>query len=365
MSQLDSFMSADSLPPSRHRGSGLRRVVVVVVLVLVAVGAFAAYRAVSSAMDVDDYAGAGSGQVQVTVTRGDSLTAIARTLEKADVVKSADAFIAAVSGNDRASTLGPGRYTLQLQMSGQAALDLMLDPVSRAASRLVLPEGLRIGQTVKAAADASSLPKKDFVAALEAPRDLGLPEWAGNRPEGLLFPATYDLAGDEDASALLRAMVSRFKQASADIALENRADELGVSPYDVLIVASLLQAEGVPNDFSKVARVIYNRLDAGMPLQLDSTVAYALDVTEIALSADQLKTSSPYNTYENKGLPPTPINSPGEAAIEAALSPARGKWLYFVSVNPDTKETKFTKSYDKFLEYKREFQDYLAAQKKG
>jgi UPF0755 protein len=105
--------------------------------------------------------------------------------------------------------------------------------------------------------------------------------------------------------------------------------------------------------------VVYNRLEAGMPLQFDSTVAYGLGVTTLSLSKEQLESASPYNTYELKGLPPTPINSPGDAAIEAALNPAKGKWLYFVTVDPDTKETKFSRSYEKFLEYKREFQAYL------
>ena len=365
MSQLDTFMSSGALPPSRHRGSVLRRVVAVVLVVVVAALAFALYRWASASLEVDDYAGPGSGEVVVTVSRGDSLTQIARTLLAADVVKSTDAFVAAASANDRSASLGPGLYTLRLKMSGRDALQLMLDPISRAESRIVLPEGLRIDESVEAIAEATDITKKSLVEALDKPRDLGLPDWAKDNAEGFLFPATYEVAGDEDAEALLKTLVSRFNQASTDIGLEDRADALGITPYDALIIASLVQAEGVPNDFAKVARVIYNRLEAGMPLQFDSTVSYALGIDEISLDADQLATDSPYNTYENAGLPPTPINSPGEAAIEAALSPARGKWLYFVAVNPDTKETKFTKSYEKFLEYKAQFQQYLADKGKG
>ncbi|CAB4919410.1 MAG: endolytic transglycosylase MltG [Actinobacteria bacterium] len=365
MSQLDTFLSSEPLPPSRHRRSMLRRVVAVV-LVLVVVGlAFAVYRWLSASLEVDDYSGSGTGEVVVTVSRGDSLTQIARTLASADVVKSADAFVTAASADERSASLGPGRYSLRAKMSGREALLLMLDPISRAQSRIVLPEGLRIGETIDVIAAATEISKKSLVAALEKPAPLGLPDWADSNAEGFLFPATYEVAGDEDAEAILAALVSRFNQASSDIGLEERAVELGITPYQALIVASLVQAEGVPNDFAKVARVIYNRIDAGMPLQFDSTVSYALGIDEISLNADQLATDSPYNTYENTGLPPTPINSPGEAAIEAALSPARGKWLYFVAVNPDTKETKFTKSYDKFLEYKRQFQQYLADKGKG
>ena len=110
----------------------------------------------------------------------------------------------------------------------------------------------------------------------------------------------------------------------------------------------------------KAAAVVYNRLDDGMPLQFDSTVSYALGITELQLSAEQLETESEYNTYQNTGLPPTPINSPGEAALEAALDPAKAKWLYFVTVNPDTRETKFARDYDRFLKLKSQLQEYLA-----
>ena len=125
-------------------------------------------------------------------------------------------------------------------------------------------------------------------------------------------------------------------------------------------MASLIQAEAAPADFAKVARVIYNRLDDDMPLQLDSTVAYALGITDLTLNADQLKTASPYNTYVRRGLPPRPINSPGEAAIEAALDPAKGKWLYFVLIDPRSRESKFAATYEKFLELKKEYQANLA-----
>ena len=128
----------------------------------------------------------------------------------------------------------------------------------------------------------------------------------------------------------------------------------------MLTIASIVQAEVPPADFPKAARVIYNRLEQDMPLQMDSTVAYALGINDIQLNEDQLATSSPYNTYANKGLPPGPINSPGEAAMEAALDPAEGDWLYFVTVNPVTGETKFTADYEEFLEFKREFQRNLA-----
>jgi UPF0755 protein len=363
MSSLDDLLTTDPLPPSRSSsalGRILALVLVLAIIVAIGWGALALLRFASGS---DDYPGPGSGSVTIVVSKGDSLTVMGSTLEKAGVVKSGSAFISAAEANEDANTIGPGSYTLQRQMSADAAVALMLDPVSRASSRLVLPEGLRLAQTVEIAAESAKIPASDFEAVLQDPSQLNLPEWARDRPEGFMFPATYDLTGDETAQSLLRAFVKRFDQASADTELVTRAAKLGKSPYEILIIASLLQGEGTPNDFAKISRVVYNRLDAGMPLQFDSTAAYGLGITRLELTQAQLDSDTPYNTYVIDGLPPTPINSPGDAAIEAALNPAKGKWLYFVTVNPDTKETKFAKSYERFLVIKKEYQAYLESKK--
>ncbi len=356
MSQLDPFLTAGPLPPSRHRRTWGRRIAAVLSIAIAAAMIVTSIVLLRGSDDATDFAGAGSGEVTVVVGRGDTLTRIGARLQEAGVIASGESFVNAAAVDDRAATIGPGRYTLRKRMSAIAALELMLDPVSRADSRLVLPEGLRLEQTVATAADATNLPKSDFQKVLQDPAQLGLPDWAKDRPEGFMFPASYDLTGDETARTVLRRLVKRFNQAAADTQIEQRAGRVKLSPYEVLIVASLLQAEVAPQDFRKAARVIYNRLAADMPLQLDSTVSYALGTTSIQLTADELKTSSPYNTYLRRGLPPRPINSPGEAAIEAALAPAKGKWLYFVSVDPKTHETKFATTYARFLELKREFQ---------
>lgn len=360
MSQLAPMMSSGPLPPSRNRSSWGKRIagLIAVAIALGMIGL--SVLLVRGPDESTDFAGAGTGEVTVVVSSGDTLTKIGRTLAEAGVVLSAESFVNAASVDERASSIGPGKYTMRRQMSSIEALELMLDPASRADSRLVLPEGLRLEQTVAIAAEATSLPKSDFQKVLQEPEQLDLPAFAKNRPEGFMFPATYDLTGEETAKSTLRTLVKRFKEASDDVSLETRAADVGLTPYEALIVASLVQAEVAPGDFAKAARVIYNRIDQGMPLQLDSTVSYALGITDIQLNEDQLATSSPYNTYVRRGLPPRPINSPGEAAMEAALNPAKGKWLYFVSVDPRTNETKFAKNYDKFLELKREFQANLA-----
>ncbi|MBO0774591.1 MAG: endolytic transglycosylase MltG, partial [Actinobacteria bacterium] len=162
-------------------------------------------------------------------------------------------------------------------------------------------------------------------------------------PEGYLFPATYTLPPGTPPLQVLQAMVKRFKQEASSVKLPATAVHDQLSQADVITVASLVQAEGRDvKDFPKIARVIYNRLNTGMKLQLDSTVMYALHTYGIMASNQQLKVNSPYNTYQHTGLPPGPIDSPGDAAIRAALHPAAGNWLYFVTVNPKTGQTEFT-----------------------
>lgn len=365
MTHMDEFFDEeDRLPPSRNATSTARRITAVAVVLAVVALVWGTWSFVSgiggSGVAQTDYSGEGVGEVQVIVERGDSLTTIGQRLTDAGVVRSVQAFVDAAEANESAASIGPGNYTLREQMSAASAVALMLDPISRADSRLVLPEGLRLPQTIEAAAQASGLPVSEFEQVLENPGALPLPSWADQRPEGFMFPATYDLVGDETAERILTKLVQRFDQSAASLDLVARAEEMNRTPYEVLIVASLVQAEVLPEDMRKAAAVIYNRLDEGMPLQFDSTVAYALGIVELQLSAEQLATDSPYNTYQVEGLPPTPINSPGDAAIEAALDPAPAKWLYFVTVNPDTKETKFARDYDRFLKLKDQLRDWLA-----
>jgi UPF0755 protein len=310
-----------------------------------------------------NYDGAGTGrEVIVHVQEGQTLSDIGDTLKEEGVVASARSFIDAAAADDRSQTIGPGYYRLTEQMSAQAALEAMLDPANQVVTRVVVPEGLREDQVVKRLTRASDIPAARFNAAIKDAAQLGLPKFAKGNAEGFLFPATYQFPPGASARTMIEAMITRFNEAAETLQLVPRAKRTGYSPYEVMIIASLVQAEGHPDDYGKVSRVIYNRLAAGMPLQLDATVNYALKSSEINLSRQQIRTASPYNTYRNTGLPPTPINQPGEAAIQAALEPDDGDWLYFVAVNPDTGETKFTADYDEFLVFKKEFEDYVAKQ---
>lgn len=344
----------------RRKGRGpLVAVVTLIVVVLVGTVAFLGYeRFVDN--NYDDFAGGGTGQVTVEVAQGQTLAQIGQTLKDKGVVASVQSFIEAAAANPDSTSIAPGFYSLHRQMSGASAIEEMLDPANQQVVVIAVPEGLRTTQVIAIANEASGIPEAQFRAALKDADELGLPRFAGGRPEGFLFPATYEFAPDASARDIVKAMFARYDQAEEDLDFVARARKSDYTPYEMMIIASLVQAEGHPDDYGKVARVIYNRLELGMPLQLDATVNYALDTTEINLTAKQLAASSPYNTYTNQGLPPTPINQPGEAAMEAALDPELGDWLYFVAVNPDTGQTKFTDSYQEFLGFKAEFEKYIA-----
>ncbi len=360
MSQLVPFLTQDPLPPSRNRRSPVRWTVAalgVIVLIVAGVWAVSTVRGLAP----EERAAVAAGQpVDVLVDSGDSLSTLAATLAEAGVVASAAGFLATAELDERASGIGPGVYSLQTGMDPAQVIEAMLDPATRAAP-LVLPEGLRLDETLRITSERTGLPLAELEAAVVDSGDLGLPEWSAGRAEGFFFPASYDVIPGRTAAEVLGAMVGRFDIAADEISLEKRAKRTGLTPYEVLIVASLVEAEAAPEDFRKVARVVYNRLEQGMKLQFDSTVNYALRQDTFFLTEDMLTTSSPYNTFVIDGLPPGPINSPGQEALDAALNPAKGDWIYFVTVDPETLTTRFTADYDQFLEWKQKFRDTYAA----
>jgi UPF0755 protein len=340
--------------PRRRRGSG-PVLVAVAALLVVALAVFLGLRTLGGS-GASDFAGEGDGSVSVVVAKGDSLSQIGRTLAAAGVVASQDSFVSAASNDAQAQSIAPGAYTLRIGMSGEAAVALMLDPSSRVVKKVVIPEGWRFEKTVAAVAKGTGLSQDALRESLSRAGSLGLPAYAEGNPEGFLFPATYQFAPGASADDVVTEMLARYGQEATDADLATAAKALKLTPLQVLTVASILEIEGSPKDYAKVARVLYNRLAAGMPLQLDSTVNYALGTQTMHLSAAQLATDSPYNTYRTKGLPPGPINSPGDAAIQAALAPATGPWLYFVTTDPKTKLTEFATTYSQFLALKHKFQ---------
>lgn len=330
--------------PGRRRGCGW--IAILLALALVVGGGFAAYKALGPRLpsfgggqsEAGDYSGNGSGSVTVQVEPGDSGSQIGRRLQEAGVVKSARLFTAVFGSRDDAARLQPGTYTLRKEMSAAAAADLLLDPASRKAG-VTVPEGLWVSEIYQRLSKATGTPLADYKAI--KPSQLKLPAGAGDHIEGYLFPSTYEFPENATALQQVQAMVSRFKSATASLKIPaNRM-------HRVLTIASLVQAESrLDQDGPKVARVILNRLEPGNEtggrLQMDSTVHYGIGKRgTVTTTAAERASGNPYNTYKITGLPPGPINNPGLDAIKAAENPAKGTWLYFVTVNQQTGETKF------------------------
>ncbi|WP_346623262.1 endolytic transglycosylase MltG [Blastococcus montanus] len=294
-----------------------------------------------------DYTGSGTGSVDIRVQQGDTLSDIARTLEEADVVASTGPFIDAASANPAATGIQPGVYTMRQQMSGEAALELLLDPVSRQVARVTVPEGFTVEQILARLAEETGTPLEELQAAAD-PAALTLPPYANGQLEGFLFPATYDFEPDTTPQQMLQRMIDTFVDVAARLRLEERAAALGLSPYEVVTVASMVQSETrLDEERPDVAQVIYNRLEQGIALGIDATLAYGLDKSGNELTVSDLQTDSPYNTRTRQGLPPTPISSPGEASLEAALAPSSGDLLYYVLESEDGSHF-FTSDYSEF-----------------
>ncbi len=320
--------------------------------------------------DPADYAGPGSGSVGFEVEEGDTVAEIARNLREQDVVASVEGFLDVAQGDDRAEAIQVGFYELQEKMSSAEALEELVDPGNLVNTAVTVPEGLRVADVLDILADDTEFPRGRFVAVLRDPGRIGLPEYAGGDPEGYLFPSTYAFSPADTPVTMLTAMVDRWRQAAEDADLEAAAEDLGYTPHELMTVASLVEAEGRGDDMPKVARVIYNRLEiepnpaAGF-LQVDAAVNFALGREPIArLTTDEIQSvaDSPYNTYTQKGLPPGPIEAPGDAAIAAAANPADGPWFFYVTVDLSTGETKFTDDYDEFLGFRDELDEYCATQ---
>ena len=343
-------------PPTRLPKPVGLAVVATVLLALVAGVVLGGKAAYDAAFGAPDYSGSGSGQVVVHVSPGDTARDIGAILVAQGVVRSEKAFTRAAKADKRSTSVQPGYYALRLKMKASLALALLLDPASRVRGRVTLPEGIPLATVVDRLVKYTQLTRADVVQALQNPNVLGLPSYAGNKPEGFLFPATYDVDPGTAAVDALTMMTQKFAEVAAALDLENGARKLGLTPYDVVKIASLVEAETpLDADRAKVARVILNRLAKGMPLQLDSTVNYLRTEKKARLSLSDIGVESPYNTYLHKGLPPTPIDSPGEKALAAVLAPADGDWVYFITIDK-AGHSLFTSSYQQFLAAKAKAQ---------
>lgn len=328
----------------------------------------------------NDYAGGGVNDVVIQVHDGDSTTAIGQTLLDHRVVATVKAFVEAASGNSQMSAIQPGYYRVRTEIPAADAVHRLTDPQSRV-GLLVIPEGRQLDDVRDVKTNAvtegiftlisratcvnldgnqrcAPLDELKRVAATVPPATLGVPEWAvqpvnamGNdhrRIEGLIAPGTWNidpaLKPQDILTMLLRTSASRYAQSG----LLDTATAMNMSPYQILTVASLVQRESKPEDFAKVARVIYNRLAENRTLEFDSTVNYPLDRIEVATTDADRAQATPWNTYVRPGLPATPICSPSPAALTAAEQPEPGDWLYFVTIDLQG-TTLFTRDYNQHL----------------
>jgi UPF0755 protein len=293
--------------------------------------------------------------VTITVSSGQSSVEIGRALRDAGVVDSVNRFRDVAEERGLDSLLKPGTYRLETGMSIDAVLDILAKGPSTGVP-FTIPEGYTVAQIVDTIAATKQFTKAELQQALKS-KDLIVPR----RPkgvtslEGLLFPDTYGIERDDTAIGVIQKMLDQLEVVLSRYQLSTAPQKL--SPYQVLIVASMIEREAkVDADRPKVAAVVYNRLRRGMPLQVDATIQYAWRLrgrVRTRLSVEDLKIGSPYNTYRITGLPPTPIASPGEESIRAALQPATANWLYYVVVAANGRSA-FTADYRQFLRLKEQ-----------
>ena len=340
-------------PEQHHRRRGAWGCLIgLVVVVALGLGAFFFLQGPITALvdrfqPAEDFEGTGTGEVVFMIHEGDTGTSIAENLVDEDIVASTEAFTEVLTDADPTPVFYPGAYLMAEQMSAQSALDALLDPANKLENTFVIPEGTATVDALPIISEGTGIPLEELqAAAAEPPANYGLPAEATTL-EGFLFPATYTLDPDVDAHAVLQTLVDRQFEA---------LDAAGVAPADrwkTIVLAALVQREaGLRDDFYKVARVFLNRLDpakweSGL-LQSDATVAYGTGNTHLVTTTDaeRADAGNPYNTYVHPGLPVGPISNPGDLAIDAAVHPADGPWLFFVTWNLDTGETIFSATVD-------------------
>jgi UPF0755 protein len=338
-----------------------RLVVIVLALAVIGGGVVVAYKAlkpvVEGFLESNDYPGPGTGEIRVTVDQGAGGSAIAKTLADQDVVKSSKAFIEAANNDPKSAGIQPGVYEMKKQMKASDALAILVDPKNRLITRVTIPEGLWASEIYAKLSKSSGIPVAQYAAAAKKVDELGLPPSAKGNLEGYLFPASYEFGPTATALDQLKQMVAESTK---------RLDALGITPDKmerVVTVASLVEGEAKNQaDRSKVARVVENRLAAKMSLGFDSTVNYIFKKRGVP-TQEMLDSDNPYNTRRFPGLPPGPISNPGESALEAAAGPVAGPWLYFVTVNLDTGETKFAATYEEHQRNVAQFQKWCTDNK--
>ncbi len=365
----------------RHRRRFAGRIVLAVVVVVVVAGVFAGTKLWHTAFGSgDDYSGTGKRDIVIQVQAGDSTTMVGETLHDQGVVRTVRAFVNAAHGNSKIDSIQPGFYRMRTEIPAADAVARLADPNNRV-GRLVIPEGRQLDDTtdmktnvvnpgiltlisratcVDLDGNRHCVSVEDLRAAAtnSTPLALSVPPWAvepvgelgkdHRRIEGLIAPGTFNVDPSASAESILADLISAGAEEYTKSGLLDTAKAMGLSPYDILVVASLVQQESKTQDFPKVAQVIYNRLHAHHTLEFDSTVNYPLDRREVATTDADRAQRTPWNTYVSQGLPATAICSPGVDALRAAEHPEPGDWLYFVTIDAQG-TTLFTRDYQQHL----------------
>jgi UPF0755 protein len=291
----------------------------------------------------NDYEGNGSGEVLVSIREGDTGDVIAAKLQEEGVVKSSETFYKLLLQQDPEPIFQIGTYKLAERMSSQLALDALLDPGNKIELKVTIIEGWFASQAFAKVSEVTGIPIEDFTEASKNYVSFGVPAEAPSI-EGFLFPATYIFEPNQSASDIIQVMVDRMIQAldERDVAVQDR--------FEIVTMASIIQREAGsnPDDFYKVSRVFWNRLDPALwprlVLESDATVSYGTQRTDTVWTEEDERAdaTNQYNTYANPGLPIGPIGLPGDLAIDASINPADGPWLFFVPINLATGETVFS-----------------------
>ena len=297
---------------------------------------------------LNDYLDSSSNQkIDILIEPGDTGTEIAEKLYRSGVIKAGKVFYKLAINEKRSNSISPGIHEIDLKISAKAALDQLLDP-KRNRGVFGFIEGLRKNEIF------DLLKKSKLVSGNLSPSVKPDKIYNTSNLEGFLFPAQYSFAPGITIDTAVNQMVQRFNLAAKTSKIDQGFN--GFSPFELVTIASIIQAEGDPQDFTKIARVIYNRLKIKMPLQMNTTVEYAANLRgKIRLPYKQLEVNSRYNTYKYQGLPIGPIGNPGQQALNASVNPESGDWIYFITVKPQ--DTRFTNSYSQFNIWANEFRN--------
>jgi UPF0755 protein len=299
--------------------------------------------------------GKAGAEIEFLIQDGELGSSIATNLESKGVIKSAKKFVEEFTKDPKAKGISAGSHSIEINIPVKTAIAQLLDP-KRLNNLLVVKEGSTLSDVIALLRTNEHISKTDTSYASVK----SLFPKSTKSLEGSLFPAHYSFEENISIANALNMMVAKANTEYEKTGLF--AGYKKYKPFELLTIASMVQIEGDPASFAKVARVIYNRLEIGMPLQLNSTVQYAANLRgKITLSNRATKLNSPYNTYKYLGLPPTPISNPSLKAIEATLKPVSGDWLYFITVAP--RDTRFTKDFVEFSDWNTEFNNNVAAGK--